>query len=102
MTLAESENSQAPYTTETLTQDTLGKTGALVRTGPAFHGRMLKETFLEILQHKTTTDGIRTLQRSQFQFLTKVLKTVTLHNKQTIQPQLKRLTITVLLLALSQ
>jgi hypothetical protein len=95
MTLAVSENSLVPFTTETHTLGTQERTGAPEPTGPVFHGRMHKETFLEILQHKTTTSGTPTQQRLQFLSLTKVQKTETQHNKPTIRLQLKRHTTTV-------
>ena len=102
MTLAESGNSPVPYTMETPTQDILVKTGVQVRTGLVFHGRMLKETFQETLQHKTITSGIQMPQRLQFQFLMKVQRTEIQHNKQMTLLQSKKHTITALLLVSSQ
>ena len=86
---------QELFTTETRTLDTLEKTGALEPTGPVFHGRTPKVTFLETLQHKTTTSGTRMQPRSQSQFLTKVQRTETQHSKLTTRPPSKKHTITV-------
>ena len=97
-TLVELENSQVLYTMAIPTPDIPVKIGAQGQTGLACLGRMLKETFQEIHQHKMTTNGIQTQQRSQSLSPMKVQRMETQRSKQMTPLQLKKHTTTALLL----